>query len=452
MKKHLAWAKKHWLFVVLLVIAIVAFPVLFVISSGMNAKIRSDVESTIRTQSQQLNALNVNYSVEPIFPGAEGYSASRPPNAATTEALKALLAQNVEQIERARQAIVEFNRASFEPIVEGLFPAPTEVESVSKRDAMSRRWVPWNADYLRAAGAGAPPAQEEVARRVEEKRLREVDRLLGVNPDPAAITPEIQDEIRKTLVNERLSAYSAPAQQSILFYASPEALASVAPYTGTTVPDLELCWEWQWISWVNQMVIDAIRTANEPDLAVAYAAIKRLERIEIEPMSYPSGGEPVTDITEDIPLQFDSSISGRAYSPENPNALYDVRYANVRLIVASRRIPEILDAFARSNLITAVDLDVANVDDLQALASAGYSFGGDHVVRVHMRLETLWLREWTREFMPPTVRYRLRVAPPEGQENINPSGDAAPAADEGAGRGGRGRAPAQGRPAAPPRN
>jgi hypothetical protein len=200
------------------------------------------------------------------------------------------------------------------------------------------------------------------------------------------------------------------------------------------------------------MVIDAIRTANEPDLAVAYAAIKRLERLEVEPISYPSGGEPLTDITEDIPLQFDSSISGRAYNPENPNALYDVRYANVQLIVASRRIPEILDAFARSNLITAVDLDVANVDDLQALASAGYSFGGDHVVRVHMRLETLWLREWTREFMPPTIRYRLRVAPPEGQENVSPAGGAQPSAQEDSGRGGRGRTPASGRPAAPPRN
>lgn len=451
MKKHLAWAKKHWLFVVLLVVAIVAFPVLFVISNGMNSKIRSDVESTIRSQSQQLNALNVNYSVEPILPGSPGYTASRPPNAATTEALKRLLAQNVEQIERARQAIVEFNRSSFAPIVDGLFPTPTEVESVAKRDAMSRRWVPWNVDYLRGAGAGTPPAPEEVARRVEEKRMREVDRLLGVNPDAAALTPELEDEIRKALVNERLSAYSAPAQQSILFYASPSALVSVAPYTGTTVPDLELCWEWQWISWVNEMVINAIRTANEPDLAVAYAAIKRLERLEVEPLSYPAGGEPVVDTTEDIPLQFDSSISGRAYNPENPNALYDVRYANVQMIVASRRIPEILDAFARSNLITAVDLDIANVDDLQSLASSGYSFGGDHVVRVHMRLETVWLREWTREFMPPTIRYRLRVAPPEGQENVNP-GAGAQQGEEDSGRGGRGTQAPQGRPSGPPRN
>ena len=452
MKKHLAWAKKHWLFVALLVIAIVAFPALFFVSSRMNSKIRTEVESTIRTQSQQLNALNVSYSVEPILPGSPGYNATRPPNAATTEALKGLLAQNVEQIERARQAIVEFNRASFEPIVEGLFPAPTDAESVAKRDAMARRWVPWNAEYLRNAGAGSPPPTEEVARRVEEKRLREVDRLLGVNPDPAAITPELEDEIRKALVNERLSAYSAPAQQSILFYASPSALASVAPYTGTTVPDLELCWEWQWVSWVNQMVIDAIRTANEPDLAVAYAAIKRLERLEVEPLAYPAGGEPLVDITEDIPLQFDSSISGRAYNPESPNALYDVRYANVQLIVASRRLHEILDAFARSNLITAVDLDVANVTDLQDLASAGYSFGGDHVVRVHMRLETVWLREWTREFMPPTIRHRLRVAPPEGQANVDPAGGAQPAAQDD-GRGGRGRTSApQGRPGAAPRN
>jgi len=322
-----------------------------------------------------------------------------------------------------REAVVAKNRDSFAPIVDGLFPKPADTESVAKRDAMARRWVSWNAEYLRSAGAGSPPSPDEVARRVEEKRLREVDRLVGVNPDPSSITPEIEDELRKSLVNERLSAYSAPAQQSVLFYAEPSALASVAPYTGTSVPELELCWEWQWVSWVNQMLIDAIRAANETDLAVAYAPVKRLERIEVEPLTYPAGSEQAAaDLSQEIPTAFDRSLSGRVYSPEDPNALYDARYVTMQLIVASKRIPEILDAFARSNLITAIDLDLAEVNDLQELAAAGYSFGRDHVVRMHLRVETVWLREWTRDFMPPTVRFRLRVAPPEGQTNENPAG------------------------------
>src|SRR5690606_37057380 len=169
-------------------------------------------------------------------------------------------------------------------------------------------------------------------------------------------------------------------QQSILFYASPQALASVAPYAGTSVPELEVCWEWQWVSWVNQMLVDAIRAANEPDFAVAHAPVKRIERIEVEPFAYPaSGKQPVTDTTSELGRSFDASLSGRAYSPDSPNAVYDARYATLQLIVSSQRIPEVLDAFARSNLITAIDLDVAAVDDLQALAEAGYAFGGEHV-------------------------------------------------------------------------
>jgi hypothetical protein len=432
MKNVLPWIKAHLVFVILMVVAVVAFPVMFVISSGMNAKVRTSVEDDIRAQARELNALNVSYSVEPVVPGAEGFTATRPPNAATTEALRALIGQSAEQVQRAREAVVAFNRNAFKPIVDGLFPKPEASESVAKRDAMARRWVQWNTQMLADAGAGSPPPAAEVARRVEERRLREVDRLVGV--DPSALTPEIEAELREILSRERQQVYQAPAQQSILFYASPDALASVAPYTGTSVPDLDLTWEWQWISWVNQMVVDAIRAANEPSLAVIDAPIKRLERLEVEPFAYPAEPRPpVGDVTGEIPTNFSASLSGRAYDPAQPNALYDARYATVRMIVASRRLPEILDAFARSNLITVIDLDVASLDERQALAEAGYAFGGDHLVRVHMRLETLWLREWTREFMPPAVRARLGVQPPEGQQNEdaagNPIGGAAQADD-----------------------
>ncbi len=435
MKKHIEWVKKHLVFVILLAVAILAFPVMFVISSGMNAKGRKAVESDTMQLSQTLNSLRVNYSVEPVMPGLPGFSASRPPNAATTEALKVLIGQSIEQVDHARELVTEFNKNDFHPIVEGLFPKPADAESVAKRDAMARRWVSWNADYLRDAGAGRPPAAQEVARRVEEKRLREVDRLLGLNPDAAAITPELEAEIRSALVQERVNAYSSPAQQSILFYASPDALASVAPFSGASVPELELCWEWQWVSWVNQMLIDAVRTANEYDLAVAQAPVKRVEQIQIEPLAYPGGSVNIaSDLTQEIPLRFDGSLSGRAYTPDNPNALYDIRYATMRMIVSSKRIPEILDAFASSNLITAIDLDIAAVDDLQALASAGYHFGGEHVVRIQIRVETIWLREWMREYMPPTVRARLGVQPPEGQENTDPAGDAPQDDDRNSGR------------------
>src|SRR5690606_15126774 len=113
--------RKHLVFVILLAVTILAFPVMFFISSRMNAKVRADVESDIRAHTLALNGLNVNYSVEPLIPGTPGYSANRPPNAATTAALGQLLGQSVEQIDRVREGIIAFNRNAFEPIVDGLF-------------------------------------------------------------------------------------------------------------------------------------------------------------------------------------------------------------------------------------------------------------------------------------------------------------------------------------------
>lgn len=427
MKKVLAWVRSHLVIVILSVIALVAFPVMFVISSGMNKKVRDGVENEIRTQSRDLNALQVNYTLEPVLPGTEGFTASRPPNAATTEALRALMERTAQQVAIGREAIVQFNRGEFAPIVEGLFPRPAnEQERIEKSTRLAREWVRWNHDLLRTMGAGAPPSPAEVARRVEEKRLREESRLLGEGADASALTPEIEAEFREALVQERVRAYAAPAQNTIRFYAVPEALVSVAPFTGSAVPPIELCWEWQWVSWTNQMVLEAIRDANLNDLAVADAPIKRLERLEIEPLAYPAQSRPpVADAATEIARNFSGALSGRVYDPEQPNAIFDARYARVQMIVSSARLTEVLDAFARSNLITVLDLDVASVDDLAALANQGYYFGADHVVRVAVRLETLWLRDWTREVMPPTVRAMLGVQPPEGQQNEDPDPAAA---------------------------
>lgn len=426
MKKVLAWVRKHLVIVILGAVAIIAFPVMFVISSGMNKKVRATVEDEIRAQSRDLNALAVNYSLEPILPGGQGFTANRPPNAATNEALRTLMARSLEQVGLGREAIVRFNRADFEPIIDGLFPKPaSEQERIERSTTMARSWVRWNQDMLRSMGAGAPPAPSEVARRIEEKRLREESRLLGEGADASALTPEIEAEFRESLVQERIRTYAAPAQNTILFYASPDALASVAPYSGSGVPTLELCWEWQWISWANQMVLGAVRDANSEGMVVADAPIKRVERLEIEEFRYPTQGRPpVSDTSAEIAPNFAESLSGRVVNPEQPNALFDVRHARLQMIVSSARLPEVLDSFSRSNLITVVDLDIAAVDDLASLANQGFYFGAEHVVRVAVRLETLWLRDWTREFMPPTVRSMLGVQPPEGQENEDPASGA----------------------------
>ena len=70
------------------------------------------------------------------------------------------------------------------------------------------------------------------------------------------------------------------------------------------------------------------------------------------------------------------------------------------------------DAMARRNLITVLDADVRPADPFAAVA-AGFYYGSEPVSEVRLLLETVWIRKWTRDFMPDVTRARLGVYRPE---------------------------------------
>ena len=109
-------------------------------------------------------------------------------------------------------------------------------------------------------------------------------------------------------------------------------------------------------------------------------------------------------------LDYRGSFTGRQTNP-----LYDVRTADVWLIVDPQRLPGILDALARQNFITVTGLTLEAADPYEALQE-GYFFGSGTVAELHLTLETVWLREWTSPFMPRSVKQALGVAdlPPAG--------------------------------------
>ena len=113
------------------------------------------------------------------------------------------------------------------------------------------------------------------------------------------------------------------------------------------------------------------------------------------------------------PDDFAVSHTGRC-----SNGIYDVYHASVSVIVDSGRLAQFLDELSKVNFMTVLRLDVRDVDEYEALASSGFVYGSDDAVQADILLETIWLRDWTTQYMPEAVKKRLFIPTEEEEENV----------------------------------
>jgi len=99
------------------------------------------------------------------------------------------------------------------------------------------------------------------------------------------------------------------------------------------------------------------------------------------------------------------SFTGRE---SEKSELYDVRVATVTMVVSYERLPALINAISGYNFMTVVDADLYAVDQWEQIEQGFYA-GGDFPVRVEMQIETLWLRNWTKQYMPPSIRKQLGI-------------------------------------------
>ena len=271
-------------------------------------------------------------------------------------------------------------------------------------------------------GGGLPAPAEEVEFTLRQVKERE-EQALGAEPG-TELNEEDRATVDRTLRSERLRLYESRAQQ-LRFFAGPDAIVGVDAWAGATAPPIETAWDWQWRTWIHDDVLSAVVRANSEASSVLGAPVKRVESVSVAPMTYAAsapddrrgggdGGAAPFDPTQAVEADYSGSFTGRAGWPGRSNPLYDVRHADVVLIVRGESIPQVLDAFARTNLMTVVDLDVEAIPNLFDHLRAGYVYtvSGEDLVRVRLRVETLWLREWTAALMPPGVRAALGVPDP----------------------------------------
>lgn len=110
---------------------------------------------------------------------------------------------------------------------------------------------------------------------------------------------------------------------------------------------------------------------------------------------------PKAPITRDFSLSFNGLQT---------NALFDVLTIDFAIVVETAKLPAVLDAISRFNFNTITNLTVEATDAFAA-TEQGFYFGGEPVCLATIRMETVWLREWTKPFMPAALRTGLGIAP-----------------------------------------
>jgi len=465
MTEVLNWIKAHWLIVLFSAIILVSLPAFWFVSSSMNERVQSEIESRVSDFQRSIQRVeNVNVRIKPLTPGVSEFDQNMVINEDVLKEYRAIRESIKDDADAIIQEAIAINRAGHErELVPGLLPAPPPGMENELPYRIHDAYIEAHRGLLDRLNAGQPIPSDnlvEVLRDFRETFLRvQLHREPG---DP--LTEEEQQELRESMTARRLLEYRQHAEE-ISVYADLEVF-NLTPWDSTNAPSPGQWFDWQHQYWVNIDLVRAINRANsvasEGGGALAGIAgrpssvIKRILNVEVLPMydvrrparseeeededqgwgegfgfeggeqmgfeggpalGKGGGGERMgrsssaaepkeidnSDPNEPFESDFSDSISGRT-----SNGLYDIRDVNLSLIVDSNRIPALINAIQSTNLMTVVGSSMKTAPVLEHMAQ-GYYYGREPVVQLDLEIETIWLRDWTTELMPEDVKAALGI-------------------------------------------
>lgn len=454
MKKMLPFVKGNILSLASILVALIAAPVLWFVSSGWHNSMLDRLEADVRKDVGAINAVDVTYQIPAYLNGIDQVSVKTAPNAVTTQRVKTLLEKIISESAAVRQQAIDFNSAGKALLVGSdgsggqLFPAPSS-ESAKLRllREMIETWPAAHEQLLEDFHAGEPPALAGIRTRLERDNREERARIAAGRAD-GLLTSDEQDRLAERLGNNRLQYYRNHAKR-LSFFATPDIFLAVEPWDDTQVLPIETAWEWQHLYWVHQDIIRGVAYANRHDvldfMSVHEAPVKRVLSVVVsEPTSTPSAssggrsgrsrgasnpgasGEPQPASVDDAAVMqpnYTMSHTGRVSWPVAANPMFDIRNVDVELLVASSKLPQIIDAFGQVNFMTIVGLDLQEYDPVPDIA-LGFDYGADHIVKATLRIETIWLRSWLGMYMPEQVRTANGIPDPPQENEQNEDNNA----------------------------
>lgn len=431
--KVLPWLKLHWLVLVLGVVAIAALPTALYFSASMNKQYVDEFQSQVTKDWDSVTKAKNAYYLQDVA-GQKILEKSSEYNSELTQ----WYSERWKDIQSKTGAVWEeglkFNRGQHTLLMEGgLFPAPPEIELKVRTRQLVGLVIEKHTQILQDARAGSPPDAGQMAAQLSEFRQAALARIQaerGVAPDKAEM-----DKLTSDLLDQRLSRYRARAGE-IGVYAEKSAFVGIPVSVPVDAPSLTEAWDLQERTWLNQDLMRAVRLANS-ESSVPDSIVKRVIRIQATHGGYDAANPQALafDAGEELaPLDFSRSVTGRVAGPGSRNKWFDLRLAQMEIVVSSQRLPAFINALAATNFISVLDVQLAAADPLQELR-AGYYYGEEHVVRATLTLETLWLREWRKDWMPTEVKRALAMDESSKGDPNAPGLDApAPAPVPGGGR------------------
>lgn len=437
MNKLVPWLKANWMSLAALLLALIAAPVAMFFAGSWRASVLKTVETNVNQDISSLNAIDVTYEVQPFLSGQEAISVKTVPNEASTRAVTAILERVVSESAAVRDEALAFNGRDKRPLISGstpqesLFPEPGDESSrLRLLSRMVTEWPKAHEELLRRSHIGMPLSADQMVAALQQVQRQEVSRLDAGQPG-RTLTADEQAEIARILSERRLQMYRNEARR-VTAYAEPAVFQGVTSWAATAVLPLETAWQWQMLYWVHEEIIRAISTANADTvggwLPVYDSPVKRIESITVSgPVrsGQPAGSagdrgsaspgadagepQPPGDEKAELARDFSQSHTGRSSWPAMANPLYDIRFVDITLIASSERLPSVLAAFPKTNFMTVVSLSFTDYDPSADLRE-GFDYGAEHLVRAEIRVETVWLRGWMKQWMPPKVRQALGIS------------------------------------------
>lgn len=467
MKKVIAIVKKRWVPIVCGLVVLVSLGAGWIISNNWNKRIREQQARKAQEAMTALTGSRVTYGLPPPGPGLQAVSLSTEPNRRITEyfaehkariegdsariidlafqhnlGLSSLPPRPSDPQEQAAWEREAISRSRFAPLIPGLFPMPRagEENRLVVQFAKSLIGEPGTLSayekLLASIRAGRPMSRAQLARDLEEQKLRITEQMKGPQPN-RELTPEERDQLEDRLRGYRLASERRRASE-ISTFAGVEVLPRQIPREiPAEPPSVEQCFLWQADYWIVAQYLDTIRAANTPPgarepVSVDRALVKRLYYIQVPPIvalrevpeftggeeegmenfSRPgqSGGPPNDGSGALFEPRFGQSITGR--SGRN-NGLYEIRYGHMEVAVEAARLPQFLDVISSSNFMTVTDVDIYQIDVWDDLRQ-GFYYGEEPVVRVHVEIETIWLKNWLAHLAPGGLRADMGLPALEG--------------------------------------
>jgi len=408
MKKVLVLVKANLVSVISIAVAVIALPVLIFLSAGQSSSIREKVQGDLDGMNRTLQQVQYQYAFEPVTPDDAGVEILKAPTKAMNEAMQSWGEQLRAQASESIEVIVSRNAKDKRVLVEVLFPEPSETDRVSKLQEIVELWPVAHKALIARVGAGSAPDRATLEAKLNSVWRQRVERIRSTRNE---VGVDDLEQIRAALRDMRLAEYRAAASD-LRFYISDDAFSGVQPWGQNSLPPLALAWDWQWRHWIHGDLLEALQLANTEgnwERSLLEGPVKRLERIAVSPQSFLGDTLPVEiSYANEIVPDWNFSETGRSGWPGADHGLYDVRYATISVLIDGYRLLEVVEAIAGTNLMRVVQVDITDVDPARDLLE-GYIYGEGHIVRAVFTVETIWLRSWMKDYMPPEVRKAMGV-------------------------------------------